>query len=119
MNIELEDVKLQGEKPKPRSAKGRPKIGKVFLARVDMEWLSRAAALKGKALHVGIALWYLSGLKKSRTVRLTTKVRNMLSIDRHAGYRALNALEDAGLVTVERHNGRLPVVQIIDVVEEP
>ena len=37
-----------------------------------------------------------------------------LGINRITGYRSLKALEEAGLVTVVRGQGRLPVVTILD-----
>jgi hypothetical protein len=81
---------------------------------VPLPWLRVAARLKGRALHVGIALWFLAGLEKSRDVRLAPKALANLGVDRHAGYRGLRALESAGLVSVERHRGRSPRVRILE-----
>jgi DNA-binding MarR family transcriptional regulator len=64
---------------------------------------------------VALALWHLSGLnRQAKTVTLTGKVLRELGVERHAGYRGLEALEAAGLVTVERHPGRRPVVTILE-----
>jgi hypothetical protein len=93
----------------------RHKPGEKFLkGPIPLKWLTRAAKQPGKTLHIAIALWFLAGLKRKRTVALSDAVPRVLGVDRYAKYRALNALEEAGLVSVERHVGRSPVVTILD-----
>ena len=77
------------------------------------EWIGLAARLPGKALHVGLALWFLSGRSKQTTVRLTGESLRRFGVHRHSGKRGLSALESAGLVRVRRHRGRCPVVDIL------
>jgi hypothetical protein len=94
----------------------RHKHGERFLkGPIPWEWITRAARLAGHAWHVGTALWFLAGLKRKRTVLLTSAVLDELGVGRRTGYRALEALEKAGLVEVERHVGRSPKVTILDV----
>lgn len=62
-------------------------------------------------------MWYLAGLKKSRTVSPTWDVWRRFGLPPDAGRRGLAALERAGLVTVDRHVGRCPVVTIQDFLE--
>ena len=50
----------------------------------------------------------------SRTVRFNYHQFHDMGLDRHAAYRALNALEGAGLIAVQRHRGRCPIVTILD-----
>jgi hypothetical protein len=76
-------------------------------------WLSQAAVLPGRALHVGIALWLLAGMRKSATVSLSRRVLNDLGVSRHSGYRALKLLEGARLVAVSRRRGRLSRVTLL------
>lgn len=46
--------------PRPR---GESAPGKTFLkGPIPLPWLQGAARLPGKALHVGVVLWFLSGL---------------------------------------------------------
>lgn len=78
-------------------------------------WLERAARLPGKALHVAIVLWLLAGLKRARTVALASKYLVKCEVGRHSAYRALLALERAGLVAVVRGRGRQPLVTLLDV----
>ena len=80
---------------------------------IPLDWLVIAAKQSGRALHVGIVLWFLKGVKRSRTVELTQSKLAWFGISRHAGYRALAKLEKAGLVSVGRHRGRSPIVTIL------
>ena len=80
---------------------------------IPLDWLIIAATQSGRALHVGIVLWFLKGVKRSRTVELTRSKLALLGISRHAGYRGLTKLEEAGLVSVDRHRGRSPIVTIL------
>ena len=92
------------------------KKGELFLrGPVPMKWLAIAARQKGKALHVAIVIWQQAGMKKSSTVSLPNKQLKEFGVDRFAKARALKELSKVGLITVERHPGRSPVITIKDV----
>ena len=76
------------------------------------EWVSRAAKLPGRVLHVGLALWFLAGMEKCRTVKPTWRIWRRFSVSPDTGRRGLAELERAGLVSVDRHPGRCPLVTI-------
>ena len=82
---------------------------------IPWEWLCIAANQPGKALHVAIAVWFLAFMNRSGKISLSTKVLKMLGVDRHSSYRGLRRLEEAQLVEVERHSGRIPIVTILDI----
>ena len=86
---------------------------------VPLAWLQIASKASGKALHVGVALWYLSGLNRSKTVRLTRSVLQPFGVLRDSARRGLTQLENAGLVSAERRAGRSPRVTILDFPKEP
>ena len=91
----------------------RPK-GKHFLkGPMPLPWLEIAARLPGKSLHAGVALWYAAGLTRSASVPMSNIAGLRFGLDRNAKYRALNWLEGAGLIRVERKLGRAPVVTIL------
>jgi hypothetical protein len=93
----------------------RPRPGGHYLkGPIPLDWLSAAARLPGKSLHVGIALWFMGGLHKSRAVPLSNIASLRFGLDRNSKYRALAWLEGAGLVTVERKLGRAPIVTLSD-----
>ena len=99
----------------------RHKSGEHFLrGPIPMDWIGAAARATGhgRGFKVAIALWYLSGLnRQSKTVKLSGTVLRDMGVERHAGYRGLAALEQAGLVSVERRSGQSPIVSILGVGE--
>lgn len=64
-----------------------------------------------------MALWFLAGLARRRRVKISSAVLTALGVDRFARYRGLKALEEAGLVGVERRVGCNPVVTILEAEE--
>lgn len=93
----------------------RHRQGEKFLkGPIPWECLAEAAQLPGKAFRVGIALWFLAGIKSSGTVTLSGSVLEDFGVKRHAAYRGLKVLEDAGLVSAKRHPGRNPIVTILE-----
>ena len=80
---------------------------------VPSDWLAAAARLPGKSLHVGLALWQAAGLQNRQTVLLSNTDVHRFGLDRNAKYRALNWLEEAGLVAVERKQGQSPRVTLL------
>ena len=114
--IDLDRLRI-GPRPK-RSAEqkpARPKTGERFLkGPIPLPWLETAARLPGKSIHTGVALWYAAGLMRSRSVPLSNIAGLRFGLDRNAKYRALQWLERAGLIAVERKLGRAPIVTILD-----
>jgi len=94
------------------------KPGEKFLkGPVPLRWLTQAARLRGRSLDLGVALWFLAGLHRARTVSLPNSVLAQFGVGRHAKYRALNWLEQDALVIVERRPGRNPVVTLLEAVK--
>ena len=89
-----------------------PRKGKFLRGPVPVAWLRRAAELPGKALAVGLALWFLRGCRKRWTVQLTRRTLQHFAVNRKPGYLGLDNLEAAGLVRVQRQVGKCPVVTI-------
>ena len=83
---------------------------------VPLAWLDRAARLTGKALAVGLALWFKHGLTGSRTVSLCQEHVGF-GVNEQAARRAVKALEAAGLVSAVRRPGRGLEVTILDLHE--
>jgi hypothetical protein len=81
---------------------------------IPLDWLSRAAALPGRSLHVAMAIWFMAGLKKTAVVPVSNITGLQFGLDRNAKYRALEWLENANLITVERRAGRAPIVTILE-----
>jgi hypothetical protein len=96
----------------PGCAELRDEGRKQLRGPIPIDWLSSAARLPGKSLHVGIALWVMGTLRKSSIVPLTNITGRHFGLDRNAKYRGLSCLEQAGLVSVQRKLGRAPMVTI-------
>jgi hypothetical protein len=94
----------------PKHKKGE----KFLMGPIPWNWIQKASSYSGKALHVGIAIWHLAFLTKSKTIKLSGKLLKGMGVSRHASYRGLRLLEDADLITTERHQGRNPVVTILE-----
>ncbi len=91
----------------------RHRRGERFLkGPIPWDWLARAAALPGKALHVGLAVWQRAGIERTGTVRISMTRLRPMGLSRSSACRGLTALERAELVTVERHKGRAPIVTL-------
>lgn len=117
--IDLEELRLDPgttpAQPTPQRPRQRYPAGVPFLrGPVQLSWLARAASLPGKALAVGISLWYRVGLENSMTVRFVSAVRDRFSLNRSSASRGLKALCQAGLVSVQQSPGQVPVVKVID-----
>jgi hypothetical protein len=80
---------------------------------IPLAWLQAAACLPGRALHVGLALWYLIGVTGSMTVQLSSVRMAGFGVDRSAKRRALTALVRAGLITVDQVPGCNPMITVI------
>lgn len=96
----------------PRPAKGEQYLG----GPIPLGWLSHAAGLPGKALHLGVALWFAAvrARGKNPAVILTSPLARQFGLSaRTTRNRAMSALETAGLVSVRGRSGRSPVVTIL------
>ena len=91
----------------------RKRNGEKFVSGpIPLAWIKSAAVLPGKALAVGVSLWFLRGLTRTSTLSFSPSTWNQFGLSRSAVYRGLKQLEAAGLLAVERHRGRCPLVTI-------
>jgi hypothetical protein len=94
----------------------RPRAGEWFLrGPIPWGWVTQAARLPGRTLHVGLAVWFWAGIQKRATIHFSiAPLSAELGVSRTTAYRALVHLERAGLVSVERHRGRKPNVTLLE-----
>ena len=111
-SYQIQESQLPNKLPKHRP-------GEQFLkGPIPLDWLEKAALLPSKAFLVGIILWYLAGIKKQRTIPISNSITKRFGIGRSTKYRALKALECAGLVSICHQPGRSPLVTILGIHEE-
>ena len=82
---------------------------------IPLDWLSKAAALPGKAINLALALWWLQGMAKGKPFKLTQAALTALNVKRDAASTGLAGLEEVGLIQVERQPGQRPVVSVVGV----
>src|SRR5215510_8498654 len=76
--------------------RGRRKAGQ-YIPPVPLAWFDRACVLDGKALAVGMILWRLARVKKTKSVVLSNAALKRHGLGRWIKYSALQALEQDGL----------------------
>jgi hypothetical protein len=99
--------------PKRAAGTCRSNINQPYIRTLPLEWTILASGLPGKALHVGIVLWFYAGLSKSLTIKLTRSRLRRFAIHPETGRRALRSLEEARLVRVQRQGHESPTVTIL------
>jgi DNA-binding MarR family transcriptional regulator len=109
MNPILEQSTVQNTRVPRHHANGHFLKGPIPLTLIN-----QATRLPGKAWHVYAAIWYLVGINRHSTVNLTNTALKQFNVSRDSKYRALKALEKAGLLTVVRTNGKNSVVTLLD-----
>ena len=93
----------------------RGRVSGFFLkGPVPLAWLASAAALRGRALAVGVLVWFMVGIKRATVVAIPGSWLAEFGVNRFAFYRGLAALERRGLVKVERRRGSMPRITLVD-----
>ena len=120
--VELQSLRRRTPRPQRNSDRSshdrlpRSKKGEHFLkGPIPLNWLTAAARLPGKALHVAIALWFRAGLTRSGRVPLSNLAVEPFGVERDTKRRALRHLEAEGLISVERPPNASPVVSLQEV----
>ena len=80
---------------------------------IPVEWIARANAVSPTAAIVGVALWFKAGCESKYRIRAGLSLWSRFRLSRFQANRGLTALESVGLIRVERHRGRNPVVTIL------
>jgi DNA-binding transcriptional ArsR family regulator len=110
----------QARRAKRRRQSGNPRIGAFIAGPIPVVWLKRARDLGLQPLWLGLVLWHLRGLTRSRSCVVSNVMMNDWGIPRSSKSRALSALERAGLIAVKRQGRRSPRVTLVmlEMVEE-
>jgi DNA-binding transcriptional ArsR family regulator len=101
-------------RPASRKCRRASSVGGKFIAGpVDIFWLSEARKLGVTALWVGLALWFLRGLKRSDSFIVSNLMMQELDVQPDSKARALRKLEKASLITIEQRGKRSPRVTLV------
>jgi hypothetical protein len=91
--------------------------GEAFLkGPIPLSWLEHAGGLPGKALHVGLALWFRAGMLGEDWIKVSNALVSRLGVERNAKRRALQQLAQAGLVELQAGTRRnaSPLARLAD-----
>jgi hypothetical protein len=107
--------------PSRKARKLLPKLTGKFLGPIPEAWAVKASEAGGRyrsrsALLVGLILWREHRFNNGddRPVKLTKARLRALRVGRYSARNALDALEKAGLVSVQRFRHRSPLVMILN-----
>ena len=87
--------------------------GKFIMGPIDIAWVCQARQLGVTALLVGLALWYLKGLRRADAFIVSNLMVAEWGIKPDAKSPALRKLEKAGLISIERRGKRSPLVSLV------
>ena len=90
-----------------------PKKSLFLAGPIPLDWIHKAAELPGKSLNVAFAIWWLNGMAKGKPLKLTRLSLNSFCVKREAASAALNRLEMAGLIQLQRSHGQRPIISIL------
>jgi hypothetical protein len=90
-----------------------PKKSLFLAGPIPLDWLHKAAELPGKSLNAALAIWWLNGMAKGKPLKLTRLSLKSFCVKREAASAALNRLEMAGLIHLQRSHGQRPMISIL------
>jgi hypothetical protein len=96
--------------PIPGPIQGEP----FLMGKIPMPWLQSASRLGGKALNVGVQLWFRARMCGSGRVSVSVSALSQaMGFERTSGHRAIRALQDAGLIEARQVAGRNTEVTLL------
>lgn len=91
-----------------------------MLGPVPLNWLQRAMELGSASLSVGIILWYVHGLKKSKPFKMAIQdLAKLINCSWPTAFRGLKKLENRGLISIKRQIGAKHTITIEEIIEPP
>ena len=85
-----------------------------YIPTIPFWWFLIASSLPGKAYAVGSQIWFIYRVKNGGKfpVKLSRQWFSLFKFDLRTARRALFYLEKAGLISIQKHKGRAPLVTI-------
>jgi len=112
---EILPEKLSDSSLERRRVRAEKRSGQFIYGPIYLEPMRIASNLPGKALAVWLLILFWSGVERtSQDIPIRPGTIERFGISRQSSYRALAALERAGLISVDRQRGRAALVTIRD-----
>ncbi len=111
-------LRAEGKQAKKKLAERYPiprhQTGEYFIkGPVPCVWLEKALSIGGKSGNVCWAIWWRAGVEQKNPVRLTAQVWKLFGVAPKTANRLLVDFESAGLVLVDRCQGRGPIITLL------
>ena len=93
----------------------KDKIKGSFISQMPLEWIVKLPLNSvGHAYRVAMYIWHLKGVKKSNDLVVTLKgINSLLPIPDWAFSKALDELENFGMIKTVRQRGKSPTVTVL------
>jgi DNA-binding transcriptional ArsR family regulator len=92
----------------------KPSRTPPFIPPIPEWWAAIAMPLPGKAYHVGSIIWQQWRINRSASCKLTRHVWEKFGLHRHTVRGGLKALNEAGLIILEKSGKRSPLITIVN-----
>lgn len=96
----------------PRFDLPEPQGGRFVKGPIPLNWLQVASRCGRRGVELGLLLWYAAGWQRTNPVKLTKVIRMEFNIGDKTTKRILVQMQDEGIVDVEFHRGRSPLVTL-------
>ncbi len=92
----------------------KPQAGEKFIkGPIPLDWMRKASECGLRGADIGLLLWYAGGWQKRNPVSVSSLIVQQLPVDPKTCRRVLSKMEAIGLVNVERHRGRAPLITLL------
>lgn len=92
----------------------KPGVDEKFIAiNMPWSWFAVASSLPGKALGIGMIIWWLVIVEKKPVVRFSYKKARCTGLSGESIRQCIRSLERAGLIDVQRAPGRSPRIRVL------
>ena len=102
-------VRVQLDLPRHESGEG------FIKGPLPLDWFRAANTCGRRSLAVAAMIWFAAGLQKSNPIKLSRAILAELSIPPRTAKEVLERMQAIGIVSVEFHRGRSPLVTILGV----
>jgi hypothetical protein len=109
----LSDPSAPKPEPSTKPGKGGASRNQRPFVMADTEWLFQAYQLSPMMGNFAGMLWTFHYMDKGNVISVTTKKLAVANVAKRTSERLLDLLKDAGLITLDRHNGRAPKVRLL------
>lgn len=93
----------------------RHKKGETFIkGPIPMTWVKEMLKLPASASQMSFVLWFLAGMRKTKTIKINLSRMNDFNISKVTAWRSIHYLEKANLISVDRKPGQKLTVTLLD-----